>query len=135
MLEPSLHTKTHRVLIIDDEKVISFTLATVFNTHGYDARGVLSAELAMDMIESWPPHLAIIDVCLPGMNGVDFAIHMSTFHSACHLLMLSGQPDSADLLDAAAKMGFPLEILAKPIHPKTLLARAAELLTNNGLQA
>lgn len=134
MLQISPRTTKHRVLIVDDEKVISFTLATVFNSHGYEARGVLSAELGLEILESWPPHLAIIDICLPGMNGVEFAMHLTTFHSDCRLLLVSGQPDSAEILDAAAQKGFPLEVFAKPVHPATLLLRAAELLAS-GLPA
>jgi CheY-like chemotaxis protein len=62
-----------RVLIVDDEHIIADTLVAIFSGAGYESRAAYSAEGALGLIPSWPPQLAIVDVILPGMNGIDFA--------------------------------------------------------------
>lgn len=117
-----------RILIVDDEKVITITLAWIFKGKGYDTCTAYSAEEAMPLLDGWIPQLAIIDVSLPGMNGVDLAIHIKGRCRDCRLLLISGKPDSMEALDRAEGNGHILELLAKPIPPAVLLDRAAELL-------
>ena len=64
-----------RVLVIDDEPIVAKTLAIVFSNAGYETRAVESAEAAIALLETeqWVPQFAIIDVHLPGMNGIDLA--------------------------------------------------------------
>jgi PleD family two-component response regulator len=52
----------HRVLIVDDGKIIGETLASMFTTRGYEARVVQSAEHAIEVLAEWQPDLAILDV-------------------------------------------------------------------------
>jgi DNA-binding response OmpR family regulator len=54
-----------RILVIDDERVIADTLATIFSRSGYESRATYSAESAILVLEKWLPHLAVIDVVLP----------------------------------------------------------------------
>jgi DNA-binding response OmpR family regulator len=65
-----------RVLVIDEACLVGDTLAQIFLTSGYEARAVYAADAALELLESdeWIPALAIIDVQLPGMNGIDLAI-------------------------------------------------------------
>ena len=79
--------QSSRILIVDDERVIADSLAAIFERQGYRARAAYSAEEALQIIAQWPPRLAILDVVLPGMNGIDLA-----------LLIKSGYPDIAVML-------------------------------------
>ena len=118
-----------KVLIIDDEATIARTLSIIFKNRGFDARAAYSAEEALQVMQNWEPEIAIIDVCLPAMNGIDLAILLMNTHPKCKLVLFSGQPRSAELSDQAAKEGHLFEILAKPVHPDVLLERAAQLLS------
>ena len=118
-----------KVLIVDDEATIARTLSIIFKNRGFDARAAYSAEEALQVMQSWEPEIAIIDVCLPAMNGIDLAILLMSTHPKCKLVLFSGQPRSAELSDQAAKEGHLFEILAKPVHPDILLERAAQLLS------
>ena len=120
--------RVHKVLVIDDERVIALTLARIFSDQGYDARPAYSAEEALDVVGFWVPDLAVVDVKLPGMNGIDFAIHLIANCSGCRVLLFSGQPESGELLENAKKKGHHLELIAKPVHPDSMLERARELL-------
>ena len=116
-----------RVLIVDDEHVIADTLVTIFSAAGYESRAAYSAEGALDLIPGWPPHFAIVDVILPGMNGIDFAILLKAITPDCPVQLFSGQIDTASLLEAARGKGYAFEVVTKPVHPTELLALASAL--------
>jgi len=118
-----------KILIIDDEPTIADTLAVIFASSGYDSRAVYSAEQALEMLEEWHPDLAIIDVVLPGMNGIEFAIFLKASYSTCRFLLFSGQPGTSSLLEEARNKGHLFEILAKPLHPSFMLATVSDMLT------
>ena len=118
---------SRRVLIVDDEKNVSTTLGQIFQGRGYEVRSALSAEQAIELATNWVPELALLDVGLPGMNGVDLAILLLDQHPNCRVLLFSGRPDSEDLVNKAAERGRSLPILAKPVHPDVLLAWAKGL--------
>jgi CheY-like chemotaxis protein len=119
----------HTVLIVDDEKIIGETLGSIFTTRGYEARAAQSAEEAIEVLAEWQPDLAILDVRLPKMNGIDLAIALKNSHPACRVLLLSGYPNTADLVARAQADGHLFEVLAKPAHPTVMLDRAAHLLS------
>jgi DNA-binding response OmpR family regulator len=112
-------------LIVDDEPVIADTLVIIFSKAGYHARSAYSAEEALELIRVWRPDLAIIDVILPRMSGVDLCMQINAESPDCRVVLLSGASATSDLL-AAAPHSF--EILAKPIHPREMLALASRLL-------
>jgi DNA-binding NtrC family response regulator len=117
-----------RVLIVDDEKIITDTLVMIFSNEGYDARGVYSAEQALSLMSEWIPQLAIIDVRLPEMNGIDLAILFKAEYPDCRLSLFSGETATGDLLDNALREGHSFSVLAKPVHPTELLGLASRLL-------
>jgi DNA-binding response OmpR family regulator len=119
-----------RLLIVDDERLIADTLATIFRNEGYDARAAYSAEEALALIDSWIPELAILDVYLPGMNGIDLAIRLKAEVPSCRITLFSGQSSSNDLLDQARRDGHALDIIPKPVHPSELLSLLASYRVN-----
>lgn len=116
------------VLIVDDDQAIADTLAVIFRMHGYDARVAYSAEAAIESIASCVPDLALLDVNLPGMNGIDLAIVLKDNHPECHLLLISGHASTRGLMEEAARKGHVFDILTKPIHPTFILERVKGLL-------
>lgn len=120
---------TRKIMVVDDEETIADTLALIFSSNGYDARTAYSAEQALEMLEEWRPDLAVIDVILPGMNGIEFAIFLKASYPDVHFLLFSGQPGTGSLLEEAKKKGHLFEILAKPLHPTFMLATVANMLT------
>jgi DNA-binding response OmpR family regulator len=125
---PNLGIKS-KVLIVDDEKNIGESLAAIFTSRGYESQTAYSAEQAVEIIAGWEPDLAILDVGLPKMNGIDLAIALKNGHPTCRVLLFSGQPNTADLLAQAEADGHLFEIVAKPAHPTVMLGRAAHLLS------
>lgn len=118
-----------KILIIDDEATIADTLALIFASSGYQSRTAYSAEQALQVLEEWRPDLAIIDVVLPGMNGIELAIFLRASYPDCQFLLFSGQPGTSGLLEDAKKKGHLFEILAKPLHPSYMLSTVSGMLT------
>ena len=127
-METNQWNTRERVLIVDDQDVIAITLTHIFQSAGYEARMAYSAEEALPLVEAWQPQLAVADVILPAMNGVDFALRLQRACPDCKVMLLSGHPASLELLDRAGTRGNSLELIAKPVPPGVLLNRAAELL-------
>ena len=120
-----------RVLIVDDEKIIADSLAAIFERQGYHARAAYSAEEALEIIARWPPRLAILDVILPGMNGIDLAILIESSHPGIAVMLISGQLATTELACGAAQLGHELTIHAKPIPIPDLLANVSQLLATS----
>ena len=117
-----------RILVVDDERAIADTLALIFKTQHYEARATYSADGAIELLAEWRPDLAILDVMLPAMNGIDLAIVIKANYPACHVLLFSGNANTAILLEEAGRKGHQFEVLAKPVHPNVMLERASDLL-------
>lgn len=116
-----------RILVVDDEPAITETLALIFSKNGYQVRTALSAEDAIELIAAWEPDLAILDVNLPRMNGIDLALVLRANRPACRLVLFSGHPSTQALMEEAAKRGNMFEILSKPVHPLFMLDYVSSL--------
>jgi DNA-binding response OmpR family regulator len=119
-----------RVLILDDEPAVADTLAMIFRMNGYEVQVAYSAKQAVETIAVWEPRLALVDVMLPGMNGIDFAIVLRDNHPDCLTLLFSGCQSTGLLLEEAAKRGHRFDILAKPAHPVEMLEAVKNLLVH-----
>jgi CheY-like chemotaxis protein len=122
--------ESRKVLVVDDEKTTAETLTVIFRNHGYEARAAYSAEEAIDVIAEWQPNLALLDVNLPKMNGIDLAVALKTSDPNCRVLLFSGYPDTNDLLHAAMQAGHVFEVISKPVHPTLLLNAIANSLSD-----
>jgi len=128
---PALVTTRHRVLIVDDEPIVELTLTKIFEGAGYDARSASTAEKALELMASWRPTLAVLDVILPGIDGIQLSIEIKKIYPECVVLLLSGIADAPGLLPwQTRENGNSFDVLAKPIHPTELLALCGSLLSD-----
>ena len=118
-----------RILIVEDEKVVADTLGQILASQGYEIRIAYSAEDGLTVISQWSPDLAILDVMLPRMNGIEFAVVLKENFARCHVLLFSGQPSVEALMQKARNEGHQFEILAKPVHPTVMLNAISTLLS------
>ncbi|HEY1578234.1 MAG TPA: response regulator [Terracidiphilus sp.] len=118
-----------KILIVEDEKVVADTLGQILATQGYEIRIAYSAEDGLTIISHWSPDLAILDVMLPKMNGIELAVVLKENFAACQVLLFSGQPSVEALMQKARNEGHQFEILAKPVHPTVMLNAISTLLS------
>lgn len=111
------------IFVVDDEPVIAQTIAIILNQAGFRALAFDHPEKAVAARVEMNPDLLITDVMMPGMTGVELAIHFREAQPECRVLLFSGQAATADLLQEARNRGFQFDLLMKPVHPADLLAR------------
>ncbi len=112
-----------------DEPVIVRTLVEILRRDGYNAIPFTCAEDAIASAKDSPPDLLLSDVVMPGMSGIELALHFKQLHPSCRILLLSGQAGTLDLLKRANSHRYDFELLAKPIHPNDLLKRIMSCLS------
>jgi CheY-like chemotaxis protein len=112
-----------QVFVVDDDPVIASTTAAILEFGGYEARCFVNPLEALQAARTVKPDLVIADVIMPGLSGIDLAVHLWEQCPNCKVMLLSGQIETTDLLETARKQGYHFEVLAKPIHPDRLLAR------------
>lgn len=120
-----------RILIVEDEKVVADTLGQILSAQGYNIRVAYSAEAATEKHDYWAPELAILDVMLPKMNGIELAVVLKGNYPNCHVLLFSGQPSVETLVEKAKSEGHVFDILAKPVHPSVMLNAVSTLLCSD----
>ena len=107
-----------RVLVVDDDTVILATLEAGLHDAGYDVSVAASAKEAISTVMESLPSLAILDVRMPGMDGIELAGHLRE-HTSVPILFLSAYGD-LPLVRGAVGQG-ALGYLLKPIDIPELI--------------
>ncbi len=107
-----------RIFVVDDERIIADSLATILNNSGYVASSVYDAESALLACELGNPDCLITDVVMPGMSGIDLAVEIKDRFPACRVLLFSGRAATSDLLTTVRGRGSRFRCVAKARAPK-----------------
>jgi CheY-like chemotaxis protein len=110
-----------RVLVVDDEHIIADTLALILSQSGFETTAVYSGEQAVEAARAFNPQVVISDIMMGTMNGIEAAILIRNAAPACQFLLISGHPNTSELIRLARANGNCFNVLAKPIHPQALL--------------
>ena len=114
------------VLIVDDDVPIRRMLARTLAAEGYDVESAPDGGAALAAIERSAPDLVVLDVAMPGLDGLAVARRLRAKGLALPILLLTardGVPDRVAGLDAGAD-----DYLVKPFAAEELLARVRALL-------
>jgi len=109
-----------RVLVVDDNVDAANSLAALLNLQGHETRAVYSGREVLECIESFRPHLALIDIGLPKMNGYELAkrLRETADWATLRLIALTGYGQLEDR-ERARAAGFN-DHLVKPVDMPTL---------------
>jgi FixJ family two-component response regulator len=105
------------VFVVDDEPAIAQTLAVILNQAGFAATAFDNPQRAIDAAIEKHPELLISDVIMPGMTGIDLAIHFVISCRSARSPLFSGQAATADLMNDARAKGYDFDLLAKTGAP------------------
>jgi len=109
-----------RVLVVDDNEDAGDTLAALLQLSGYVVQVAYTPSAALEVIETFEPRVAILDIGLPEMDGYELAARIKALPvgGACKLIALTGYGQQRDV-DRAMAAGFDAH-LTKPVEPDAL---------------
>jgi cyclic di-GMP phosphodiesterase len=113
------HVPRRRILVVDDDPSLRLLLRTTLAADEFELEEVASAEEAGEAARFWRPSVVLLDVTLPGMDGVAFARQLTTqpVYGDPTVILLTG----ADLTTAEARAAGARAILRKPFSPLELI--------------
>jgi two-component system, OmpR family, alkaline phosphatase synthesis response regulator PhoP len=120
-----------RVLIVDDEEDILELVRYNLMSEGYDAVCTDSGEKAIALAGSERFDLLILDLMLPGMDGIEVAKRLKADPKTRHIpiIMLTAKSEDADII---AGLDLADDYVTKPFSPKILCARAKAVIRRSG---
>jgi DNA-binding response OmpR family regulator len=116
-----------RVLLVDDEKDIVSTLAERLSLRGIEAFWVTSGEEALEILKTTKFDLAILDVKMPSMNGLELQKKITEKYKGMKYLFLTSR-GAEEALEPAAQLVGEDYYLSKPIKMDKLLKKMEEAL-------
>lgn len=113
-----------RLLIVDDEARFVETLAKRLTARGYFVEGAFSGEEAIETIRKRPFDVILLDVRMPGMDGLQTLRVLKEIQPLVQVLMLSGNA-SIDSAIEGMRLG-ALDYILKPAELEDILAKVEE---------
>jgi two-component system response regulator MtrA len=117
-----------RVLVVDDDPALAEMLGIVLRNEGFDPSFVSDGDQAIGAFRSTKPDLVLLDLMLPGTDGVDVCRAIRS-ESGTPIVMLTARSDTVDVvlgLESGAD-----DYIVKPFKPKELVARIRARLRRN----
>jgi DNA-binding response OmpR family regulator len=115
-----------RVLLVEDDRDIAEPLARALGREGYEVSEAGDGRVALEGVLAAPPDLIILDIGLPGIDGLEVCRHVRDLHPQLPILMLTardGELETVAGLDAGAD-----DYVTKPFRLSVLLARVRAML-------
>ena len=119
-------TRPPVVLVVDDEPELRGLLGEYFGRHGFTVHSAEHAAQAREQIAQARPDLALLDVNMPGENGLSLARWLREAHPEVAIVMLTTAGESIDRI-VGLEMGAD-DYLPKPFELRELLARVRAVL-------
>ena len=122
----TLASQKATILIVDDEPDVRDVLEEYFVAHGYAALVAADAGVARTMAAAQPIDLALIDIHMPGEDGLSLARHLRERYSRIAIVMLTSASTVVDRI-VGLEMGAD-DYVPKPFDPRELVARVKSVL-------
>ena len=121
-------TMRQRILVVDDDPSLAEMLTIVLRGEGFDTAVVGDGSQALTAVRELRPDLVLLDLMLPGMNGIDVC-RVLRADSGVPIVMLTAKTDTVDVvlgLESGAD-----DYVMKPFKQKELVARVRARLRRN----
>ncbi len=115
-----------RVLLVDDEQELVSTLAERLNMRGIDASWVSDSDSALEIIKTQQFDIALLDVKLPGMNGLDLKRLMEIEQPEMKFIFVTGHGSEEDFKACSAESGQQFYLI-KPVQIDVLISKLNEI--------
>ena len=119
---------TPNILIVDDEKNIRRSVAMICSGEGYETKTAADSEEALKMLDAGGIDLALLDIAMPGMDGLSLLKEIKKKSPETSAIMISGNATLQNAITATKEGAF--DFIEKPITKEKLL-----ISINNALQS
>jgi DNA-binding response OmpR family regulator len=129
MEDPSLRKTGYRILLVEDEDFLRRIFKLRLAAEGYQVTDVDSGEAAWEALKESVPHLIILDLYLPQMNGFEFLELLKAHPELSHVavLILSGLGQDADIRKGL-ELGAKEYVIKTKLKPSEFLEKVSKLL-------
>ncbi|MEJ8821218.1 response regulator [Variovorax humicola] len=119
------------ILVVDDEPDLREVVEEYFAAHGYAVIGAESADAARSLAARHAFDVALVDIHMPGEDGLSLARHLRERYSRIAIVMLTSAATVVDRI-VGLEMGAD-DYVPKPFDPRELLARVKSVLRRTSL--
>lgn len=116
------------ILIVEDEPSNARMLAAVLASEGADVRVAFDAESGLEMLRTFAARVAVVDLLLPRMSGLELARGISTNPATCHVKIVAVSVLCGSQTESLARDNGCGAYLQKPIEIEALVGSALALL-------
>lgn len=123
-----------RILVVDDEEDILELLQYNLARDGYAVTCVATGERAMESVRKHPPDLVVLDLMLPGIDGLEICRRLKGDAATREIpvVMLTAKGEEADIV-AGLELGAD-DYITKPFSPRVMTARVKAVLRRKHVQ-
>jgi len=93
-----------KVLIVDDQNGIRVLLMEVFNNEGYETFQASNGKKALEVVRTHSPDLVLLDMKIPGMDGLDILKHIKNINPSIKVIMMTAYGE-LDMIKEASDLG------------------------------
>jgi two-component system OmpR family response regulator len=119
-----------RILVVDDEESIRDVAGTSLELAGFDVCTAADGYAALRAIDEFAPHLVLLDVNMPGVDGFEVVRRIRAAGHATPVVFLTARDEVEDAVSGFGAGGD--DYVTKPFHLKVLLARVEAVLRRAG---
>ena len=122
---------THRILVVDDEPNIVDVVSMALRFQGFEIESAGTGTDALAAVASFKPHLIVLDVMLPDMEGFDVAQRLGAQRARVPIIFLTARDATDDKIRGLTLGGD--DYVTKPFSLEELVARIRSILRRSGL--
>lgn len=93
-----------KVLIVDDQNGIRILLMEVFSSEGYTTFQAANGRTALEIVEKHTPDLVLLDMKIPGMDGLEILKHIKEMNPSIKVIMMTAYGE-LDMIKEATELG------------------------------
>lgn len=116
-----MNNQNIKILLIDDELEFISTLSERLELRGYTSKIAQDGETGITMIENETFDVAVIDLMMPGLNGLDTLRHIKSTNNTLPVILLTGHGSTKDGMEGMRIGAF--DFLMKPLDINELLKK------------
>jgi two-component system nitrogen regulation response regulator NtrX len=120
-----------RILVIDDEAAIRDSLKMTLEYEGYECLGAATGQEGLALVEREAPDLVLLDVKMPGMDGIEVLERIRSLNDALPVVVVSGHGTISTAVEATKKGAF--DFIEKPFASERVLVSLRNALAQRQL--